>query len=378
MILAVDTENTPWNKGSPFDDRNFNVCISTAQRMGDGRIATRVFWPEQREDFGRLLDSATVVAGFNLKYDLHWLQKLGFRIGRQRIYDCQVAEYILSKQQTAYPSLDGAAFLRLGERKIDVIAEQYWKRGINTDAIPRALLAEYAEHDARLTLLLFEFYQDAIPEFQRKLLGVRMQDLLGLQEMEWNGLKIDREKIELRAKEAEAEIEEIRGRLFQHHQVPNFNWASPAHLSALLYGGTIQQVVKVPSGITFKTGARKGEIKFAKEIREHKLPRRYKPIKGSELAKDGAWSVSEEYLVQLKGGGDLIEGILRLKELQKMNSTYLRGMLNKYEERHFKDDIIHGSFNQCVTDTTRLSSSDPNLQNIAGSVKDIFRSRYVN
>ncbi len=377
MILAVDTENTTWNKGNPFDTRNFNVCISTACRERAGApIQTRVFWPETRADFGRIFEEAELIVGFNLKYDLHWLQKLGYDIGERRVYDCQLAEYIHGGQVQPYPSLSGCALRHLGEDKLDVVAEQYWKKGINTHEVPRAVLAEYAAKDAELTYRLYEFYKTHILESQRKLLSLRMQDLVGLQEMEWNGLKIDRPQIEQRATEAEQEVDKIRQSLFRFHNVPNFNWGSNPHLSALLYGGTIEEVVKVPTGALFKSGKKTGEPKFANQVREHRLPRMYKPVKGSELAKEGQWSVSEEFLVQLKGGGELIQGILRIKELQKLNSTYLRGLLEKYEERHYENDIIHGQFNQCVTVTTRLSSSDPNLQNIASNVKSIFRSRY--
>jgi DNA polymerase-1 len=376
MILAVDTENTTWNKGSPFDTRNFNVCISTAYRDSAGDIQTGVFFPEQRENFRRLFEQAECLVGFNLKYDLHWLKKLGFEVGERRVYDCQIAEYVLGWQQTAYPSLNLCAEKHLGEVKIDEVERDYWDKGINTDAVPRAVLARYAAKDAELTLRLYEFYSGAVPEPQRRLLNLRMQDLLGLQEMEYNGIKFDRAEVTRRASEAEREIEEIKGRLDVHHNVPGFKWTSNAHLSALLYGGTIEEWVRVPDGTLFKSGQRKGEPRLRKVLREHFLPRRYKPIKGSETANEGQWSVAEEYLVQLKGGGALIEGILRIKELEKLNSTYLSGMLEKYEERHLTDDTLHGQFNQCVTDTTRLSSSNPNLQNIAGNVKGIFKSRY--
>lgn len=377
MILAIDTENTTWSTGNPFDGRNFNVCISTAYRdQASSELRTGVFFPEQRADFGRLLEKAELIVGFNLKYDLHWLKKLGFDIGSRRVYDCQIAEYVYSRQQQSYPSLSGCALQHLQEDKIDVIDREYWANGINTDAIPRPILAEYAAKDAELTLRLYEHYQRVIPEHAQKLLKLRMEDLKGLQEMEYNGLKFDREEVERRAAEAEHEIEQIKAGLDVHHNIEGFKWTSPAHLSALLYGGTIRIVQRVPTGVLFKSGKRLGEMRHRNELVEYHLPRQYKPVKGSETDKEGVYSVSEEYLRQLKGGGALIEGILRIKKLEKLNSTYLRGMLNKYEEMHLTGDIIHGQFNQCVTDTTRLSSSKPNLQNLAGDVKAIFRSRF--
>jgi DNA polymerase-1 len=379
MILALDTENTTWNKGSPFDTRNANVCISYAYRQPDGvLVAGALKTEEARPHIERLLGEATCIVGFNLKYDLHWLRRLGYEIPATTIYCCQVAEFLLDRQQNPYPSLNGCADKYLRESKHDAIAE-YWKRGVNTDAIPWDELSAYAAHDASLTLRVYEAQQANMPENLRKILKIRMVDMQGLMEMESNGLYIDRPLIEKKAKEAEDEIQKIRTSLNKYHNVPDFNWTSPAQLSALLYGGEITQEVRVPSGVVYKTGARKGEPKFAKEERVYVLPRMYKPINGSESAKEGQWSVSEEFLVQLKGGNkELINGILRIKELEKMNGTYLRGMLEFAEEMHFPNpEIVHGQFNQCVTKTGRLSSSKPNMQNIAGSIKSIFRSRYV-
>ena len=377
MLISLDTENTFWNTGNPFDARNFNVCISCAWKAADGSIATQVYFSSHRADFERLWEKATTVVFFNAKYDLHWLKKLGYEIGNRRIFDRQVAEYVLSRQRRPYPSLDGCAFEHLGERKLTVIEDEYWSKGINTHEIPEPILREYAARDALLTLKLYDFYTGAMPAYANKLLRLRMEDLKGLQEMEWNGLKIDRPLIEERALSVEAEISTIRAQLDLVHNVPGFKWTSNDHLSALLYGGKIIQEVRIPVGL-YKTGAKAGQVRNKVEVREYILPRRYKPIKGSELAKDGMYSVAEDYLVQLKGGGELIKGILRIKELEKMNSTYLRGTLRNYEEMHFQDDIIHGQFNSCVTITSRLSSSKPNLQNLAGNAKDIYRSRYVN
>jgi len=374
MILAIDTENTFWNTGSPFDSRNFNVCISVAFRQ-NAKLETQVFFPEQRAEFAQLFERSTVLVFFNAKYDIHWLKKLGFEVGNRRIYDCQVAEYIRTRQKRPYPSLDDCAEEHLGRRKLKVIEEEYWSKGVNTHIIPRHILREYAAIDAELTYLLYEFYLEALPDYSQKLLRLRMEDLKGLAEMEWNGLKFDRDLIENRAAAAEQEIKEIKEKLDMLHNIPNFKWTSNDHLSALLYGGRIVEQVRIPIGV-FKTGKKVGEPRYKVEEREYILPRRYNPIKGSELKKQGMYSVSEEYLVQLKGGGDLIKGILRIKELEKMNSTYLQGTLKSYESLNGTDDLVHGQFNACVTVTTRLSSSNPNQQNIAGNIKDIFRSRY--
>ena len=160
-----------------------------------------------------------------------------------------------------------------------------------------------------------------------------------------------------------------------HHSIPNFNWASPDHLSALLYGGEIKETVKVPDGV-FKTGAKAGQPKFKNQIVVHKLPRKYRPIRGSELKKENKWSVEEQYLLRLKGNDALIKGLLKLKGITKLKDTYYLGLPAKHREMNWEPNIMHGQFNQVVASTGRLSSSNPNLQNQPELADLLFESRY--
>lgn len=367
-LLVVDTENTTWSKGNPFDQRNFNVCIS----YHDGRESGVCF---TTQDFRDKWDRAQLIIGFNLKYDLHWLRRSGFSFEGKRFWCTQVCEFVLGRQQTPYPSLDESTTrYNLGSKSRAV--EEYWERGVNTHEIPREILAEYAARDAELTYKLYLKQQELIQPHQRTLLTVLMADTVVLQEMEWNGLYFDKEESIRKSKELETEISNIQASLGLYHSVPDFNWASGHHLSALLYGGTITERRRCMDGV-YKTGARAGQPRFRIEEIQHRLPRRYNPIKGSELAKPGVWSVEENYLKKLKGkDGKLIEGILKIKELQKLNNTYYRGLPELHEEMHFEHNIIHGQFNQCVARTGRLSSSRPNLQNLSGDAQQIFTSRF--
>jgi DNA polymerase-1 len=103
----------------------------------------------------------------------------------------------------------------------------------------------------------------------------------------------------------------------------------------------------------------------------------YKPPKGSELVKEGTWSTDEDTLLKIKGGKkELIQGILKSKELAKLQSTYVEGMLNKHREKHWPPNMIHGQYNQVVTGTGRLSSSEPNMQNMSGEILDMFETRW--
>ena len=370
MILTVDTEQTTWTKGNPFDQRNYNVCISW--KTTDGEDEGGVIFAEDRGQFEPIYKRADLVVGFNLKYDLHWLKKLYDYIP-ERIWDCQLCEFLLGRQSPAYPSLDSTAKkYEIGSKSGAV--EEYWNNGVNTNDIPREVLAEYALKDAELTYKIYLRQRELL--HQTRLFSLMCQDLLVLQEMEWNGIKIDEELAEQKAQELDNKIAEIQTKLSLYHNVPGFNWASTDHLSALLYGGTIKQKVKEPAGF-FKTGPKVGHPKFKWVLREYHLPRIYKPVRNSELKKEGYWSVEEQTLRKLRGDNALIEGILEIKGMEKQISTYLRGFPKKRRESFWNPGMIHSNLNQCVTITGRLSSSGPNCQNLPlENIGDIFPTRF--
>src|SRR5690606_27629138 len=84
----------------------------------------------------RCIEDATLLIGFNIKFDLHWLRRYGIRPNdKVRIWDCQLAEFIITGQQGAYPSLDGCCEKYGLGQKDDRISE-YWKLGVDTTDIP--------------------------------------------------------------------------------------------------------------------------------------------------------------------------------------------------------------------------------------------------
>jgi DNA polymerase I-like protein with 3'-5' exonuclease and polymerase domains len=368
-ILCVDTEQTTWTKGNPFDQRNFNVCISYWNEDTSG-----VVFAEDRGQLEPLYKGADLIVGFNLKYDLHWLRKI-YNFVPERIWDVQLCEFLLGRQSPAYPDLDSTAKKYTGQGKSTAV-EEYWNAGLNTHEIPRHVLAEYALLDSELTYKCYLRQRELLPSHQIRLFSLMCQDLLVLQEMEWNGLQIDEELAEQKALELEAKISQIQSELDLYHNVPGFNWASNDHLSALLYGGTIVRTEKEPDGF-FKSGAKVGQVKFKKVLKYYHLPRIYKPIRNSALQKEGIWSVEESYLRKLKGDNSLIQGILEIKEMGKLISTYLRGFPKKRRESSWLPGMIHSTLNQCVASTGRLTSTRPNGQNIPfETIGDIFISRY--
>lgn len=366
MILVIDTENETYNKGSIFDQRFSNVCISYA-----GDSESGVFFNPEYARVRELLAEASLIVGFNLKYDLHVLRRLGFDFGfDKRYWCCQVAEFLLSRQSIPYPSLDDClAKYGLGQK--DKAVEAYWEAGKQTSEIPRDVLSKYAIRDAELTYKLYLKQQELVKPHQQKLFNLSMLDLLVLEEIEWNGMRFDTDLAQKREKEIEAEISDLQTKLAFHGTCPNFNWASNDHLSALLFGGEIKDVVKVPDG-HYKTGARAGEIKWRNKEVVYKLPRLYKPKTKTE---GGKYSTDENVLLTL-GKSELLDGILRIKKLEKLKNTYYKGLVALCQKKNYKSGYIYSNFNQCVAATGRLSSSAPNLQNIPEEADGLFITRY--
>ena len=128
-----------------------------------------------------------------------------------------------------------------------------------------------------------------------------------------------------------------------------------------------------------KPGTRAGEVKYKKFVREHTLPRLVEPIKGTELAAEGVWSIDEDTLGKLKATGAGRKVITLYQErvkLQKLNSTYLTGIPKRINEMDWQDNIIHSNLNQCTVVSGRLSSTKPNVQNQPPEAKRYCISRY--
>lgn len=377
MILSIDTENNTYNNGAPFDRRFKNVCWSWASDNGEsGALQTS---PESLERLAELILQAKLLVFFNGKYDLHVLRKLGVKWGDgTTLWDCQIGEFILSNQTWRYPSLNESCTKYGLGTKIDIIAETYWKNGIQTEDIPWQELQEYAIQDAQLTLKLYNKQMEIMTPSQKRLCRLQCMDLEILEEMEWNGLKFDQEMCNRRAEDLEKQISEITTELSGIYPDVPINFGSGDQLSAFLYGGTITVEGKEHIGF-FKTGPRAGEPKYKNIEIYHELPRLVEPLRGSELKKPGFYATGADVLLKLrpnrktKGILALIQRQVRLDSL--LTKTY-RGLVKANTVGNWERGWLHGQFNQCVAATGRLSSSNPNLQNLDGEAQDIFVTRF--
>jgi DNA polymerase I-like protein with 3'-5' exonuclease and polymerase domains len=386
---VLDVESTIFQRGNPFALRNKLCFIGLRVRYEDGSKEDYIWTIEYGDDpYATALDHCRsiialcpILVGFNLKFDLNWLTRYGIVLApSQRVYDCQLAEFILGNQNEPYPSLDGCLARHGLSPKSNVVESEYWAHGIDTPQIPFDVITEYLGTDLERT---DELYQVLLPRCSQPLYHLHMQDLRVLQEMESNGLLFDWDGMAKAAQETERELEKINETIRSF--VPSgaqsrFNSGSGDHLSCLLYGGRLSIDVGTEYQHTYKGGARAGqtEPRYRWSVVELDFPRLVAPPEGSNLKKEGFYSVDEATLSSLrtsKAVGVLVKALLRRAELEKLNGTYYRG-IPKLCEKYDWSTYCYGTFNQCRVVTGRLSSEKPNRQNFPDVINQFIISRY--
>lgn len=389
-------------------------------------------------------EDVTLLVGFNIKFDLLWELYLGneslrafFKRGGA-VWDCQYAEYLIHGQQADFhmAALEDVAESYGGTRKLDMV-KALWDEGKLTSEIPEDLLIDYlvgtAEEgrnggDIRNTEICFLAQTRRVIELgMLPAVRARMDGLCATTEMEFNGLRIDVAEAARRATEIEGELQALNAELAGY--IPalpeglEFNWNSGTHVSCLLFGGTIKYEKKdtyldpstgvlarkkafeqVPIGV-FTSGRRKGETKYKNvevpgELKQ-KLQNFYFELPGFTTGKpewktantDGAgratYSTSAEVIEELSVTTDVpfLKAMGKRQGLVKdLGTYYIRwdpkkkqyaGMLTCVDPA---THLIHHKLNHTSTVTTRLSSSDPNLQNVStgrkSQAKKMFVSRF--
>ncbi len=260
--------------------------------------------------------------GHNLKFDTQVLETHGIPVGKLTC-DTMVASYVLNPSRNSHGLKDLALEL-LGEQmtSIDKLIGKGIKR-ISMDAVPIEEAAPYACADADMTFRLAEKLE---PELKEKGLGplfyeMEMPLVKILAAMERVGTRIDRPYLTELGREMRTQADRIEQEVYKIAG-ETFNINSPKQLSTILF-----EKLKLPVIRKTKTG----------------------------------FSTDEEVLVKLSEQHPLPKSLIDYRELQKMISTYVEGLL---EAARGPEDRIHTSFNQTVAATGRLSSSNPNLQNI--------------
>lgn len=382
--LVLDTETTTTNSGHPFTLRN-KLCtvglkspylLETFNIEYDDHPFGAALERIQEE-----IDEYRFLVGFNLKFDLHWLRRYGIVFPADfAVHDCQLGYFLLTAQEHRYPSLNEVSVAYGFGEKDDRVDREYWSQGIDTPLVPYNILDEYLRRDLDLTERVY-LRQRALFEENpklRHLFSLQCQDLLVLEEMEWNGLLYDKEESLKKAEELEEKLAGIRTELSDLVGLPFINWGSPEQVSKVLYGGVIKEQYQEEFLFHYKDDKKEPVWKKRWQVREHLLPRLVEPLKNSAKAKDGIFSTSETTLLELKATGKakkVVQLLLSYAELDKLND-YFKGIPKLIEEMEWEDNVLHGQLNQCNVVTGRLSSNAPNQQNMPEPVSDLIRSRF--
>lgn len=323
-ILSLDTETTSTN---PIDAELVGLSFSVEEKK-----AFYMAVPDNREEaqkivniFKPLYENPEILKiGQNLKYDLEVLHNYGVSLAGP-MFDTMIAHYLI--QPELRHNMDYMAETLLHYRTIH-IEELIGERGRNQrnmrDLKP-AEVYEYAAEDADITLRLYNVLLPKLKECGAEQLfyEIEMPLMPVLAEMELNGIRIDTDSLAetssiltSRMRQLETQIYEAAGE--------EFNIASPKQVGEILFG-------------------------------------KMKIVDKPKKTKTGQYVTSEEVLQQLRHKNPIVDDILAHRGLKKLLGTYVDALPKLINSR---TGHIHTSFNQAVTSTGRLSSSDPNLQNI--------------
>jgi DNA polymerase-1 len=325
--FAIDTETT-----SLHPTRARLVGISFSCKEGEGyylpirhkctNSSPQLDIEEIRPAINRILESQKIEKyGQNIKYDIIVLAGEGFLINSVS-FDTMIASYLINP--TAKHGLSSLAIEYLGEEMIEY--EEICGKGakqIRFDEVEIEAALDYAAEDADITYRLVKLMRTGIEKqkMEKLMYEVEIPLMTILADMEIAGVAIDSKMLDVMGGEIEGELKDIESKIFGLAN-EEFNISSPKQLGTILF-----DKLKLSGGKKTKTG----------------------------------YSTSLDVLEGLAAAHPLPELVLEYRHLAKLKNTYIDALPKMVNE---KTGRIHSSFNQTVAATGRLSSSDPNLQNI--------------
>ncbi len=292
-----------------------------------------------------------------------------------RLWDTSIVEYILRNHRMRMPSLDVVAKQR-GTPTKDATVSDLIKSGMCPSKIDRDMLAHYLEGDLVATREIFlQQYKEVYDRKLDKVVWATMEALWATTEMQHNGMAVDLSVLRLHEQSWDARLAAIDTELSSLCKLvdvfatdPEFSWGSNHDLSRLLFGGTKNGVVKESVGY-YKNGRPK--FKNVTKLRIF-TGLGLTPKSGSETSRAGIFSVDDKSLSAHSGKSKVVDLLLERRALAKLGSTYGNAIRTKSIA-----NVLYGQLHHNVTGTGRLSSSDPNLQNMPNhEFKRCFVSRF--
>ena len=324
QVLSLDTETTGTD---PISAELVGMSFSFEENQAfyvpvppDGEEAQKIV-----NIFKPVFENEKIVkVGQNIKYDLLVLENYGVTL-KGKMFDTMIAHYVLQPELRHGMDYLAEIYLKYDTIKIEELIGPKGKNQKNMRDLPPNEVHKYACEDADVTLKLKNVLEGELAKNGVKDLfeEIEMPLVPVLAYMERNGVRIDTEALKETSRHFTARMNQIEEEV---HQLAgtNFNIASPKQV---------------------------GEILFDK----------LKIVEKAKKTKSGQYVTSEEVLESLKGKHEIVGKILEHRGLKKLLGTYIDALPQLINP---KTGRIHTSFNQTVTATGRLSSSNPNLQNI--------------
>jgi len=336
-FVSIDTETDGL---SPVSANLCGVSLSVRQETG-WYVPTRSPDPARHLDTARVMnalrpvieDAAIRKIGQNLKFDINVLRTHGARL-RGIAFDAMIASYVIDATRSSH-GMDALAKAFLNHdtiRLTDLIGAGKSQRTF--DQVPLDLATTYSAEDADITLRLRDMLDPMLDVAGLRDLfeNVEMPLVEVLAELEYNGIRVDPDELDRQRDRLNEQIAVLRRRIVDH--APHaFNPDSPKQLAAALFNRPDAD----PPGLGLKI------------------------VKRGKTGPSTDVEVLEKLAADPAVGSEIPALIVEYRQLTKLVNTYLVALREAINPRTGR---VHASFNQTVAATGRLSSSDPNLQNI--------------
>lgn len=324
QILSLDTETTSTNAidaelvGLSFAVKEFQAWyVAIPEKRDEAQQYVDIFKP--------LYENADILkVGQNIKYDYEVLRNYGVDI-QGRMFDTMLAHYVIQPELRHNMDYMAETLLHYQTVHIEELIGPIGKAQKNMRDLDPKLVYEYAAEDADVTLRLKNVLEPKLKEAGAEQLfwDIEMPLVKVLADMEINGVMLDTEQLRATQKEFTQRMVQYERHAYEEAG-QEFNISSPKQVGDILFGK--MQLVENP-----------------------------------KKTKTGQYVTSEEVLQQLRGKAPIVDDILNYRGMKKLLGTYVEALPKLINKR---TGHIHTSFNQAITATGRLSSSDPNLQNI--------------
>lgn len=271
-----------------------------------------------------LQDAKIQKIGQNIKYDILVMRRYGVKVAGA-LWDTMIAHYLLNPELHHGMDYLAETYLHYHTKPIEELIGPKGKGQLSMRQVALPVIAEYAAEDADITLRLKHYFapkleqEELLPLFR----DIEMPLVYVLADMEATGVTLDTEALRQSSEVLTAQLSEIEQEIYEMADM-TFNINSTRQV---------------------------GEVLFD----------RLKLNEKAKKTKTGYYSTSEDVLEKLRGKHPIVDRLLAYRGLKKLLSTYIDALPALI---HAETGKIHTSFNQAVTATGRLSSTNPNLQNI--------------